>query len=142
MIDPALASNYLSVANDTDAAAVARRQRRSLASVRALFEAGVPIVAGTDGAVPGFSLLRNLEQLVAAGLSPMDALRAATSVPARVMGVLDIVGTIEPGKRADLLVLEANPLEDIANIRRTRWVVANGVMYQPDGLRQAAGFRH
>jgi imidazolonepropionase-like amidohydrolase len=106
-----------------------------LALVKRLHDAGVPIVAGTDGAVPGYSLLRNLELFVAAGLTPMEAIQAATVVPARVMGQAGSSGTIAVGKRADLLVLDANPLDDIANIRRSRWVAANGVLYDVRAFR-------
>lgn len=134
-IDPALEMNYRSVTTRSNAASVAAGQQRTLALVKRLHDAGVPIVAGTDGAVPGFSLLRNLELFVAAGLTPMEAIQAATVVPARVMGLAGSAGTIEVGKRADLLVLDANPLDDIANIRRARWVASNGVLYDVRAFR-------
>ena len=108
--------------------------------MKALHDAGVPIVAGTDGAVPGFSVLRSIELAVQAGLTPMDALRTATSVPAKAMKLDREVGTIEAGKRADLVVLDANPLIDITNIRRTRWVVAQGRIFDPSQLWTAAGW--
>jgi imidazolonepropionase-like amidohydrolase len=131
---------YGSVRNNTDSAAAAARLRQSLAALRALHDAGLPIVAGTDYGVPGHSLHRELELYVLAGLSPMEAIRAATAVPARVMGMAAEAGTIEPGKRADLLVLAGDPLQDISNIRRGRWVVAKGVMYECTALWQAADF--
>jgi imidazolonepropionase-like amidohydrolase len=134
-IDPALEMNYRSVTTRSTAASVAAGQQRTLALVKRLHDAGVPIVAGTDGAVPGYSLLRNLELFVAAGLTPMEAIQAATVVPARVMGLAGSAGTIEVGKRADLLVLDANPLDDIANIRRARWVASNGVLYDVRAFR-------
>jgi imidazolonepropionase-like amidohydrolase len=132
---------YESVRNDIDEETARARQLDQLAAIRALHDAGVPIVAGTDYGVPGHSLHRELELYVLAGLSPMDALRAATAVPAQVMGLAAESGTIEVGRRADLLVLDADPLADMANIRRGRWVVVNGTMYDCAALWRLAGFR-
>jgi hypothetical protein len=93
---------------------------------------GVPILAGSDFhptlafTFPGFGLHDELELLVTAGLSPVEALRAATSNPARYLGVADSLGTVEPGKLADLVLLDANPLEDIRNTRSVRAVAVNG----------------
>ncbi|MEZ5317147.1 MAG: amidohydrolase family protein [Vicinamibacterales bacterium] len=140
LIPEALRENYLSVTNRTDAATFAGRQRQSGALVKALFDAGVPIVVGTDAAVPGFSVLRNLEQLVDAGFTPMQALQAATIVPARAMRVDAEMGTIAAGKRADLLVLDANPLDDISNVRRSRWVASRGRLYRIADVRRSVGF--
>lgn len=109
--------------------------------IAALHHAGVPIVAGTDQAVPGYSVYRELELYVKAGFTPMEALQAATIVPARVMKVDAETGTIEAGKRADLDVLDGNPLDDIHNIRSVRMVVANGVLYQSGTLWHTAGFQ-
>ena len=131
---------YESVRNDTDEATVRARQIDQFAAVRALHDAGVPIVAGTDYGVPGHSLHRELELYVLAGLSPMDALRTATAVPAQVMGLAAESGTIEIGKRADLLILDGDPLADMSNIRRGRWVVVNGTMYECAALWRLAGF--
>src|SRR4029453_13686976 len=97
-------------------------------------DAGVPIVAGTDGGVPGYSLLRELELSVAAGLTPLQAIQTATIVPARVLGMERDAGTIAAGKVADLLVLDADPLANISNIRRAVWVVHGGRMYEPRRL--------
>jgi imidazolonepropionase-like amidohydrolase len=131
---------YESVRNDIDEATARARQLEQFAAIRALHDAGIPIVAGTDYGVPGHSLHRELELYVLAGLSPMDALRTATTVPAQVMGLSAEVGTIEAGKRADLLVLDADPLAGMSNIRRGRWVVANGVVYECAALWRLAGF--
>jgi len=138
---PALLANYRSVKNDTDAAAAKRRVRESETMVKALFDAGVPIVAGTDGALPGYSLLRSIEMYVEAGMTPMQAIESATRVPAESMGLAKDTGTIEPGKRADLIVLNADPLAQISNIRKLRWVVANGRVLEPAKLWAAAGFK-
>jgi imidazolonepropionase-like amidohydrolase len=106
-----------------------------------MHDAGVPIVAGTDYGLPGFSLLRELELYVQAGLSPLDAIRAASAVPAELTGMSRDVGTIEAGKRADFVVLDEDPLADIHNIRASRWVVTRGRMYETGVLRRAVGFR-
>ena len=125
----------------TDTATAHMRLARSLANIRILHEAGVPIVAGTDEGVPGFSVYRELELYVKAGFTPMDALRAATAVSARAMRRDKDLGTVEAGKRADLLVLDANPLDDISNIRRLRWVMKDGALFESAALYRAAGFR-
>jgi imidazolonepropionase-like amidohydrolase len=138
---PALLSNYRSVKNDTDAATAKRRVRESEAMVKALFDAGVPIVAGTDGALPGYSLLRSIEMYVEAGMTPMQAIESATRIPAESIGLATDTGTIEPGKRADLIVLDADPLAQISNIRKLRWVIANGRVLEPAKLWAAAGFK-
>ena len=92
--------------------------------------AGVELLAGTDVlnpyCFPGFSLHDELTLLVAAGLSPMEALQAATRNPARFLDKEKDLGTVEKGKIADLVVLEANPLEDIGNSRKLDAVVLNG----------------
>lgn len=138
---PALLANYRSVKNATDAATAKRRVRESEMMVKALFDAGVPIVAGTDGGLPGYSLLRSLEMYVEAGMTPMQAIGSATRVAAESMGLAKDSGTIEVGKRADLIVLNADPLVNIANIRQLRFVVANGRVLEPAKLWTAAGFR-
>ena len=135
-----LRASYGSVRNAGDSASANRTIRSQLAVIKALHDAGVRIVAGTDYGLPGFSLLRELELYVDAGLSPLEAIRAATVIPAEVMGMSDEVGTLAVGKRADLLVLEANPLTDIHNIRTGRWVVAGGRMFELTALRRAVGF--
>jgi imidazolonepropionase-like amidohydrolase len=98
--------------------------------VRALKAEGVPMVAGTDamtsGVVSGFSLHQELEMLAAAGLTNEEVLAAATRLPAEWLGVDSDRGTIEPGKRADLLLLDANPLSDIRNTRRISSVFLGG----------------
>ncbi|HET7230158.1 MAG TPA: amidohydrolase family protein [Longimicrobium sp.] len=122
--------------------AVARaRFERLVDAVRALHRAGVTIVAGTDQTVPGHSLHRELELYVRAGFTPMEALQSATLVPARVMGMERQAGTVEAGKAADLLLLDADPLADIANTRRIHTVIAGGRVYDPAVLWRSAGFQ-
>ncbi len=103
-------------------------------------DAGLLVVAGTDKGVPGFSLHRELELYVEGGMTPLEAIQTATIMPARAMRLDRELGTIEVGKRADLAVLDTNPLEDIANVRLVSRVVANGRLYDTNALWRAAGF--
>jgi imidazolonepropionase-like amidohydrolase len=108
-------------------------------TVRALYRAGVPVLAGTDAnqapALPfnvahGESLHRELELLVDAGLSTVDTLRAATSLPAKHFGLNDR-GVIEPGYRADLVLIDGDPVADIRATRSIRHVWCGGLEYTP-----------
>ena len=127
-------------AANIDPATAHARLQRSLDVIAALHKAGVPIVAGTDEGIPGFSVYREMELYVKAGFSPMDALRAATAVPAAALGLEKETGTIEPGKHADLLVLDKNPLDDISNIRTLRYVMKDGSLFESAALWKVAGF--
>ena len=102
----------------------------SMFLIERMHAAGVPIGAGTDTpiflSVPGFSLHSELEFLVAAGLSPLEALRSATVRPAEYFSLDDEMGTVEVGKVADLVLLDANPLDNIANTREISAVVSKG----------------
>jgi imidazolonepropionase-like amidohydrolase len=100
---------------------------------------GVRLMAGSDApflVVPGFSLHEELVLLVKAGLTPMEALQAATRNPAEFLGLLHSVGTVEEGKLADLVVLDADPLQDIRNTQRINAVVVNGHLYNRKALDQ------
>jgi imidazolonepropionase-like amidohydrolase len=100
--------------------------------------AGGVVLAGTDcpnvAIVSGYSLHRELELLVRAGLSPMEAIMAATRRPAERLGKRDVFGTLAPGRFADLLVLAADPLADIRNVRRIDRVIARGIAHTPEAL--------
>jgi imidazolonepropionase-like amidohydrolase len=102
--------------------------RRKL--LRALRDAGAGILLGADAPqvfnVPGFATLRELESLVAAGLTPFEALVAGTRNPAVALGVPGSFGTVAVGKRADLLLLDADPLADIKNVWKRHGVVLAG----------------
>jgi len=104
----------------------------SLTMVKQLNDAGVPIMAGTDTPIglltPGFSLHLEMETLVQAGLTPQEALTAATLRPAQFFGLEEKMGTIEVGKSSELVLLTANPLEDIANTRTIDAVITRGVV--------------
>jgi len=94
-----------------------------------LVKAGGNVVTGTDGGaavIPGISLHRELELMVQAGLSPMQAIQAATKVGADYLGKLSELGTVEEGKLADLIVVRGNPLEDITHARRIDVVIKDG----------------
>jgi imidazolonepropionase-like amidohydrolase len=120
------------------ATAVFQKQMEVLA---ALIKAGVPIVAGTDQGVPGHSLHRELELYVKAGMTPMEAIRSATIVPARVMKRDEELGTVEVGKRADLIVVEGRPDRAISDIRKVRSVVTGGRVFDCAELWKCVGFR-
>jgi len=77
---------------------------------------------------------------VKAGLSPREAIETASLVPARVMGLEKDTGTVDVGKRADLILVDGNPLERISDLRKVKWVVANGVLYETSRLSRGAGF--
>ena len=111
-----------------------------LALVRALHEAGITIVAGTDF-VAGFCLHRELEEYVAAGFTAPDALRAATLVPARVMHRENDLGTIAPGKLADLILVDGDPATNISDIRRVVLTIRGGVMFDAAKVYEAIGVK-
>lgn len=114
--------------------------------VLSMHQAGVTVMAGTDapmpGVYPGFALLEELQLLVDAGLTPFDVLRSATLEPARFLGIADTSGSVAVGKRADLVLLDADPSKDIGNTRRIRAVVLDGRLLQRtdlDALLEQAG---
>jgi imidazolonepropionase-like amidohydrolase len=114
---------------------------KMVAAVGVLHRAGITVVAGTDQAVPGYSLYREIELYSQAGFTPLEAVQAATLVPARVMGLDKEVGTVEAGKRADIIILGANPLDDIHNIRTVEYVITGGRMYKCSELWRSVGFK-
>jgi imidazolonepropionase-like amidohydrolase len=93
-------------------------------------DAGVTILLGTDApqvfSVPGFSLFHEMRDMVEAGMTPLQVLHSGTVAVARHLGVAGEAGTIAIGKRADLILLDANPLEDIANMEKRSGVIVNG----------------
>ena len=112
--------------------------------VRLMHRAGVVLITGTDIAgnrVPGFTLHEELEALVQSGLTPAEALRAATLTPATVVNKGSEMGSVEIGKLADLVLLDANPLDDIRNTQRIAAVVLRGRVFNRrdlDGLLRQA----
>jgi imidazolonepropionase-like amidohydrolase len=111
-----------------------------LVIVKKLHDAGVTIVAGTDQGFPGFSVPRELELYVQAGLAPADAIQTATIIPARVMSLDKTVGSIEEGKQADLIIVDGDPLRNIRDIRNVTTVIKAGHIYDPHQLHVLVGF--
>jgi imidazolonepropionase-like amidohydrolase len=117
--------------NTDDLATRRRFVEKELEVVNAMHRAGVSFLAGTDTPpgvyiFPGFSLHEELQRFVAAGFTPMEALQTATLNPAKFLGMDDRLGTVEKGKFADLVLLDANPLDDIRNTQKIAAVVVNG----------------
>jgi adenine deaminase len=106
-----------------------------------LHHAGVPIGARTDQSVPGYSLHRDLEPYVKAGVTPMEAIRSATIVPASAMKLDQESATIEAGKRADLILVAGRPDRVISDIRNVKSVIAAGRAYECAERWKSVGFR-
>jgi imidazolonepropionase-like amidohydrolase len=123
-----------------DEAKFHERMETNLKVVGALYRAGVTIVPGSDTGLLGYGLDRELELYVEAGMSPMEAIQSATIVSASVMKLDRESGSIEVGKRADLILVDGNPLENISDIRRVVSVVADGRMYDSKKLGRSVGF--
>ncbi len=140
-LPPELAARFLNPGPDTaDTRQFAEIFRRQVELVGELHRAGIVLVAGTDQAVPGHSLHREVELYVEAGMTPVEAIRAASAVPARVMGLGADVGTIEPGKRADLILVRGNPLAQIRDLRNVERVLTGGRLYEAADLWRSVGF--
>ena len=101
---------------------------------------GVPLVVGTDAPSPwpyalfhfhGWQTPREIELVGAAGIPPMDVLVAATRRPAEMLGIAADVGTVEVGKRADLVVVRGDPLADLRALRRVAWTIHDGIAHTP-----------
>ncbi len=113
-----------------EAAAMKAQFDLAMRMVKLMNDCGVELMAGTDTGdpytIPGVTLHRELELLVKAGLTPMQALQTATTIPARYLGWEDSVGTLKQGKVADLVLLDANPLADIRNVSKVSGVAVRG----------------
>lgn len=130
----------LAARTDEDFANARNTFQKQLQIVGAMNRAGVPILAGTDVlnpfCFPGFSLHDELDLLVQAGLSPMEALQSATRNAAQFNGFSDSLGTIQKGKIADLVLLDADPLKNINNTRTIASVIFGGKLFLRDDLQQ------
>lgn len=116
------------------------RMAENRREIGALYAAGIHLVAGSDTGLLGYGLDRELEIYVQSGLTPMQAIQVATLGSAEAMGLAATSGSIEPGKRADLVLLNANPLDDIHNLRQVDKVIAAGRLYDSTKLRASVGF--
>jgi imidazolonepropionase-like amidohydrolase len=123
----------------------ARRAPIMAANLRRAHEAGLTIVMGTDagniGTLHGPAIHREMAMMVQAGLTPMQIIQSATVNGARALGMEKELGTLAPGMLADLIVLDADPLEDIANLARVHRVVKDGVVFDPEELMQSVSER-
>ena len=135
-----LDAKFRGMGSETTAEQMQARTAQTLAVIGALFKGGVTIVPGSDTGLVGYGLHRELELYVQAGMSPMEAIQCATIVSARAMNLDHDSGTIERGKRADLILVEGNPLEDFASLRRVARVIESGRMYSTAKLWQSVGF--
>jgi imidazolonepropionase-like amidohydrolase len=117
-------------------ARLAQLLEKRVTQVGAMHAAGVRLLVGSDapGVSPGWSAHRELALFVRAGISPLGALRSATVEPARYLGAIDSIGTVAPGRIADLVLLDADPLQDISATLRIRAVIANGRYYDRAAL--------
>ncbi len=112
--------------------------RKMLDLIAACYHAGVPIVAGTD-ALAGFTLDRELELYVEAGIPAPEVLRIATLGAAQVVGLADQVGSLEPGKAADMILVDGDPTKNISDIRKVDVVVKDGMVMDPATLYRTLG---
>ncbi|MGC2474486.1 MAG: amidohydrolase family protein [Candidatus Sulfotelmatobacter sp.] len=141
-IAPELAQQITDVESPSERSEIADKVfAKEIELVGALHRGGIPIVAGTDQSVPGYSLHREIELYAQAGFTPMEAIQAATIVPARAMKVDKELGTVEKGKRGDLILINGDPLQDIHNTRNVEYVITNGTMYHTAELWQSVGFK-
>jgi imidazolonepropionase-like amidohydrolase len=108
--------------------------------IKVLYDAGVPLVAGTD-ATPGFALHRELELYAEAGIPAGEVLRIATIGAARVAKRDGDLGSVAPGKLADLILVEGDPAKRIGDIRRVSLVIKDGKVYEPRALYRSIGVR-
>ncbi len=136
-----LNAKFRGMGGDTTAQQMHARMEQTLAVIGALHKAGVPIVPGSDTGLVGYGLHREIELYVQAGMTPMEAIQSATIVSARAMGLERDSGSIEAGKRADLILVNGDPLTNISDLRKVARVVSNGRLYDPAKLWRSVGFK-
>jgi hypothetical protein len=115
-------------------------QRATLRMTKLLYDSGITIVAGTDD-LAGFTLHRELELYAQAGITPPEVLRIATLGAARVAHKDQELGSIAPGKLADMVLIEGDPAKRIGDVRHTSLVIKDGVFYEPASLYKALGIK-
>lgn len=145
MTDPATAKRVEARFGPTTYAFMRQQIQTIRSNTKKVFDAGIPVVMGTDTGVPGVQLglssQMELVLYVESGLTPLQALQTATINAARVFGKDKELGTIEPGKLADLVILDADPLADMKNIRMVNRVIKGGVIFDPVKLLETAKVR-
>lgn len=130
----------MDIPDDATGARYKRSFDKLVEFVGRMYRAGVPIVAGTDE-LPGFTLQRELELYVQAGMTPAQVLQVATWNGAKYSGTLEDSGSIAPGKRADLVLVDGDPTRDIADIRNVALVIKDGKAYYPSEIDEALGIK-
>jgi imidazolonepropionase-like amidohydrolase len=131
---------YESLGAQTEELAWRERMAANGRVIGALYTAGVSIVAGSDTGLVGYGLDRELELYVAAGMTPIAAIQTATLGAARAMKLDADSGSIEVGKRADLILVDGNPLTNISDLRYVTKVVRGGSLYDSIALGRVVGF--
>ena len=126
--------------NEKNAEPFHRSYDKLLEMVARLYKAGIPLVAGTD-ALPGFALHRELELYVKAGIPATEVLKIATWNGAKYTRTLDRLGSITPGKLADLVLVDGDPTTNITDLRRINLVMKEGVIYYPSEIHEALGVK-
>jgi imidazolonepropionase-like amidohydrolase len=135
-----LASKFEALGGPVDPQRFRERMASNGRVIKALYDAGVPIVAGSDTGLIGYGIDRELELYVQAGLPPMAAIQTATLGAARAMRLDKESGSVEAGKRADLMLVAGDPLANISDLRRVTKVVRNGQLYDSRALARSVGF--
>jgi imidazolonepropionase-like amidohydrolase len=113
---------------------------KMVAMAGAMYREGIALVAGTDS-MAGFALHRELELYVKAGIPPAEVLRIATWNGAKYTRTLDRLGSVSPGKRAHLILVEDDPTRDISAVRRVNLVMKDGIVYFPAEIHEATGIK-
>jgi imidazolonepropionase-like amidohydrolase len=143
-VPPDVRRSFLAAQMEIPDDATHRLYTRSYAAmvdfVGRMYRAGVPLVAGTDD-IPGFTLQRELELYVEAGLTPSQALQIATWNGARYSNLLHERGVISPGRRADLILVDGDPTRDISDLRKVALVVKGAQAYYPADVLEALGVK-
>ena len=120
----------------------AKMEQKSLEMIKPMFDAGVPLLTGSDCGpfnsyvYPGGSLHQELERLVAAGLSPQEALKTSVVNGPAFFDLQDLYGSIAQGKMADLIILSENPLKDIAKLRNISHVLTKGKLFEKEEIEE------
>ena len=130
----------MKIPDDATAARYEKSYAKMIEFVGRMYKAGIPLVAGTD-ATPGFTLQRELELYVQAGLTPAQALQVATWNGAKYARVLDDRGSVAVGKRADLILVDGDPTTNISDIRKVALVLKDGNAYYPSEIDTALGIK-